>query len=104
MGVIAGFFRACATAVLFALFALGGAVITVFIMPFVPNRRAGQRVVRLVWIVLVKIFTALRSFRSTHRGCARSRGELSSPIILRSSMWCCLPPRCPGCSAWRKVC
>ena len=60
MGVIAGFFRACATAVLFALFALGGAVITVFVMPFVPNRRAGQRVVRLVWIVLVKIFTALR--------------------------------------------
>ena len=49
------FFRSAMTLLLFAAFALGGVVLSFFVLPFVRNRRCAHRIVRRVWRALIAL-------------------------------------------------
>ena len=66
--------RSILTAILFAVFGIGGMIISYLLLPFTASRRAGLRIVRGAWRCIVRLFTVTRLIRIDADGLPRVRG------------------------------
>lgn len=66
--------RSILTALLFAVFGIGGSFISYVLLPFTATRHAGLRIVRKSWRGMVWLFTATRLIRVDAGGLADVRG------------------------------
>jgi 1-acyl-sn-glycerol-3-phosphate acyltransferase len=70
------FLRSAATLLLFAAFALGGAVLSSLVLPFVRDRRRGHRIVRGVWRLLIASVQWTRLISVDASGLKPCRGRI----------------------------
>lgn len=70
------FLRSAMTVSLFAAFALGGIVLSFFVVPFMRSRRCGHRAVRGVWRLLIASASWMRLISVDASGVDRCRGRI----------------------------